>query len=87
MVSTRTLVVLGGLALLVCGGVLAIGSAIAHLAWGLPSVELVLRPAVVEGEVLAVLGAVLLGVARHRPVREHAESPMRVHETPLRLAS
>ena len=87
MVSTRTLVMLGGLALLVCGGVLAVGSTIAHLAWGLPFVELVLRPGVVEGEVLAVAGVVLLGIARHRPVHDYAEPQMPVHETPLRLAS
>jgi hypothetical protein len=87
MVSTRTLVRLGGLALLALGGVLAVGSGIVHLAWGLPLEELPLRPVVLEGVVVAALGGVLLVVAHRHPAGERVERTIPAPESPLRLAS
>ena len=87
MVSTRTLVRLCGLGLLVLGGVLALGSAIVHLAWALPLAELVLRPAVVEGEVIAAFGVALWSSAGRRPAGGRTDHAVRAPESPLRLAS
>lgn len=88
MVTRRTLELFAGIALLVLGSVLAFGATIVHLAWALPLAELLLRRAMVEGELVAAAGIALLLVARRRQrgvVRAQPSGP--AEEVPLRLAS
>ena len=87
MVSTRTLVVLAGLALLVLGGALAVGSVVVQMAWALPVADVIFHPTVVEGEALAGLGVGLLVLARYHLAGDPAAASVPVHDTPLRLAS
>jgi hypothetical protein len=62
-----------GIVLVGLGLGLALAATVAHLAWALPLRELPLRPGMIDGEILTVLGVVLMLFGRHRSLRDRVE--------------